>query len=162
MFFRHPEGPQAPPPRAPRGLLGGLGGALGDPLGGLGGHFGGPRGPFRGNFWRTGGLAKSLVLLYKLLHFGCPRGPGGTSGEARWRRGRAEGRRRDTREPEKGRSVTSGHLRAGRRGPKGSQGCHRAPQGVPQEPLGGPWGPSGCLKVTTPIGFWHPPFATKT
>ena len=82
VTFRHPEGPQGPP-GAPREALGGLGGGLGGPLGGLGGHFGGPRGPFRGNFWRTGGLAKSLVLLYKWLHLGCPRGPGGTSREAR-------------------------------------------------------------------------------
>ena len=57
------------PPRAPGGSLGGLWGALWGALGGLRAALGGPRGTLRGHFWKTGVIAKSLVLLHKMVHF---------------------------------------------------------------------------------------------
>jgi hypothetical protein len=75
-------GPKAPP----RGSWGTPWGARGRPWGALGGPWGslgGPRGALREHFWKTGGFAKSLVLLHKMVHSGSPRGCWGNLREAR-------------------------------------------------------------------------------
>ena len=64
----------------PRGALGGPWGALWGPLGALGvprGAVGDPRGSFGEPFLQTGVLAKSLVLQYEWIPFGCQRDLGG-------------------------------------------------------------------------------------
>ena len=57
------------PPKAPGVPLGGLWGALWGALGGLRAALGGPRGTLRDHFWKTGVIAKSFVILYKMVHF---------------------------------------------------------------------------------------------
>ena len=71
------------PKASPRGSWGTPWGARGRPWGALGGPWGslgGPRGVLRGHFWQTDGFAKSLVLLYKMVHFGSRKGPWGNQG----------------------------------------------------------------------------------
>ena len=62
------EGPKSPlgaPGGSPGGHAAALWGALGGPCDGLGW----PRGLLREHFWKTGGIATSLVLWYKVIQF---------------------------------------------------------------------------------------------
>ena len=84
---------------------------------------GGPWGTLRDHFWKTGGIAKSLVLLHKMVHFGPPRGRWETFGGGKVVKMR--GRNQET-EPEEPWEMDLG----GQRGPKeGAKGTKEHPRG---------------------------------
>ena len=65
----------------PRGALWGPWGALGGALGMPRGAVGDPRGSLGEPFLQTGAFAKSVVLSYDWVHFGCHRDLGGITRE---------------------------------------------------------------------------------
>ena len=75
--------------RLPQRLLGNLQGGSGPPLDALGvpwGGLGGARGALRKDFWKTGGLAQSIVSFYNVVYFGYHSGCCGTVRGARYQR----------------------------------------------------------------------------
>ena len=83
-------------PWGARGRPWGLGVALRGAWGSLGATLGGPRGTLRDHFCKTGGIAKSLVLLHKMVHFACQ---GGLRGPRERQVRGQEGRRTGESEP---------------------------------------------------------------
>ena len=75
-------GPGGPPLGDSLGELGPSLRALGEPWGGLRG----PMGTLRAHFWKTDGIAKSLVSCYEVVFFGSPRGSWGALSGARSQR----------------------------------------------------------------------------
>ena len=118
------------PPRTHGAFFGTLGGVLGVPWGGLEARWG-DGDPLEVTFGEQAAMQNHWFYNLSKYILIVRWGPGETSGEARCRRGRAESKWKDPREPEKGRQVSPGPPKAGRREPKRSQGwpesCHTVP-----------------------------------